>query len=464
MDNRKLIVAAILLLTCVLAFALTYLLLQSTELASVACVGVLSVGLIFAQPFIGIANYLIFLYVRPQEYVEILAGVRIMLLIGVTTFALMILHMTVKKRAIALTPGPQNLLMVWFLLAIAVSQLAHFYVMGAWEAMQDFFSTMVMFLLITNLVDNRHKLGIAVNLVVLLTLFLAGQGIYQYFTGAGIGGEELAEGRIQAVGIFNDPNDLALAFVIVVPYLFLRLVEGKKPRERVLAFLALAILVYALFLTASRGGMLSFGMLIIILLSRKFGKAQGIILGSLVMIAVFALGPRMMTISTDEASAYGRIEAWSIGMSLFGDFPLFGVGSGSFNEYHYITAHNSFILCAAELGIFGLFPWMMMIYLSIKNNNFVSRHSAKAGMSDITIYSDAVRYGLMGFAMAAFFLSRTYNDLLFILIGFSVASTHLFVKESAGKYQLIESRDFIYTFGLIVGMWMFTKVFLMLAW
>jgi O-antigen ligase len=270
--------------------------------------------------------------------------------------------------------------------------------------------------------------------------------------------------RIQGIGIFSDPNDLALALVIVLPYLFLKLVERAKPWEKILAAAAMLVLVYALYLTSSRGGMLAFGVLMLILFSRRYGILPGIILGSVLMFAVFVVVPRMMTISMDEASSYGRVEAWGLGLDLFEQFPFFGVGTGSFTEYHFRTAHNSFVLCAAELGVFGLLPWIMLIYLSIKNNHFVSRNTTEAHMEEVLIYADTIRYGLIAFVLGAYFLSRTYSELLFVLIGLSVATTQIFVEDSEEKYKLVERKDFVYAFLLLVAAWIFTKGFLYFAW
>lgn len=464
MKNRKIIIAAIWLVTCVLAFALSYLLLKSTSLAMMAYLGILGVAMIFAEPFIGLVNYLLFLYVRPQEYVSGMTGMPIVLMVGVVTLGLMVFRMAVMKRRIEVTRAPQNLLIVWFFLAIVASHFAYLYLQGAMNSAMDFVPTMVMYFLITNLVTSHRKLKFTVNLVVVLTLVLAAQGVVQHFTGVGFGGQETYKGRIQAVGIFSDPNDLALALVIVLPFVFLKLVERAKPWEKLLAVLAMGLLVYALYLTASRGGLLSFGVLMIMLLSRKYGKVPGLIAGGVVMLAVFVVGPRMATISTEEASTYGRVEAWGLGLDLFEQFPLFGVGAGNYTEYHFRTAHNSFVLCASELGMFGLFPWVMMIYLSIKNNHFISKHMREARMEDVAIYADTVRYGLIAFILAAYFLSRTYSELLFILIGLSAAITHMFVAESPEKYKLVERKDFVYAFFLVVAVWAFTKSFLFFAW
>jgi O-antigen ligase len=321
-----------------------------------------------------------------------------------------------------------------------------------------------MYLLIANLVNTRRRLGIVINLIVILIIVLALQGIVQYFTGTGFGGQETYEGRIQAIGIFSDPNDLGLALVMVLPFVFLKLLDRSKPWEKLLALLAIGVLTWALYLTQSRGGLMAFGALMMILFSRRMGKVLGYGIGGLAMVALFVLGPRMSTISTEEASAYGRIQAWGLGVDLFEAYPLFGVGYGNFTEYHFRTAHNSFVLCMAELGMFGFLAWTMLIYLSIKNMMSLAHHYTQTGQRQMALYADTVRYGLVAYCLGAYWLSRTYSELLFIMVGLCAAMTHIFVSASKDKYVLIERKDFLYGFLLAVGAWLFTKAFLYMAW
>jgi len=464
MTNRRLVLAGALVGASALTLFLSLLLLQASALAVVAATALLGAIVLLIDPFIGLVNYLLFLYVRPQDYMPGLMGAPIMLLLSAATFVLMILHMAIYQRTIVLAKSPQNALVLWFLAAIAASHLAHMALSATLDETLNFLPTVVMYFLIANLVNTPGKLKFTVVLLVLLTTVLAAQGLVQYFTGAGLGGQETFDGRIQGVGIFADPNDLAIALVIVLPWMFLKLFESPSALERVFSALVMAVLVYALYLTASRGGLLAFAVLMMILLMRRFGRGLGLVAGGLVLMAVFVLGPRMSSISTGEASAYGRVQAWGIGLDLFESHPLFGVGARSFTQYHFRTAHNSYVLCAAELGIFGLYPWVLAIYLSIKNNQYIARHLQGSALRDAALYVDTVRYGLIAFVLAAYFLSRTYNELLFILLALSAAITHIFTVHSDQRYVLIERRDFAYGLLWTIAGWLMTKLFLYAAW
>lgn len=464
MGRRRILIFGTLAVISLLAFLLVWLLLQSVNLALVVFGAIVGGAVVFTEPYIGLIIYLVFLYIRPQDFVPAMQGMPIMLALGAVTTGLMFLHMAVKQRRIILTDAPQNWLMLWLFAAVFVTNMVHMLVPNAIEQVTDFIPKLVMYLLIANLVTTHRRLKGIINLIVFLTLVLCFSGVMQHLTGVGFGGMDAYKGRIRAIGIFNDPNDLAMALVIALPLLLLKLIERVPPWQRILATLATGFLVYTLMLTESRGGLIAFAVLIMIMFARRFGNAIGAAVGGVVLVAVVALGPRMGTISTEEASAYGRIQAWSLGLDLFQQFPLFGVGAGQFTEYHFRTAHNSFVLGIAEMGVFGMLPWIMLIYLTIKNSAFIGKHLRDAGMQDIGIHVDTVRYGLIAYCLSAYFLSRTYSELLFILVGLGAAITQMFVSASGERYVLIERRDFVYGLLIIVGCFLFTKVFLIFAW
>ncbi len=464
MANQRVVVATTMLGVCLAAFGVGYLLLQSTSFGLAAAAALIGMVVIFVDPFVGLVMYLLLLYTRPQDYVLALQNMPIMLALSAATFVLMILHMAVRHRTIAFARVPQNFLMLWFYAAIIMSHAVWMNPARTVEAAMDFLPTLVMYFLVATLVSSNGKLKFTVNLMVMATLFLAVTGFIQYFTGVGLGGKETYEGRIQSVGIFSDPNDLGLALVVVLPFFYLKLTEYSPLWQKPLALIGLGTIMVALFLTQSRGGILALGVVLVLLLTRKLGRTFGLVAGGIVFLAIFALAPRMGTISTGEASAHGRVEAWSVGLDLFEAYPLFGVGAHNFTEYHFRTAHNSFVLCATELGMFGLYPWIMLIYLSIRNNEFIASEVRRTRMRDVAVYVETIRYGLIAFATGAYFLSRTYNEVLFLLVGLSAAVTNIFVRDSGERFALIEKRDWINGLLWTAGAWVLTKMFLILTW
>jgi putative inorganic carbon (HCO3(-)) transporter len=452
MTARNRNVTVMLLVAAAAAFLISLVLLQSEKIAIAAYAAGLGVGMLLIEPFTGLVNYLVFLYLRPQEFVPALMGRPVMLIIGGATCAFMAVHYALIRRKIPLARAPQNVLMLLFAGAIVLSHLSHLYLHGALDSGKAFLSTLAMYVLIVTLVRSETKLRVTLYLMVILTLFLAGQGIYQFHVGTGIAGQTMIDGRIRGIGIFADPNDLALTFLIVMPFVFFTLLDSRSLLVKLQSIVIIVVLVYPLFLTGSRGGFLSLAAVAFLLFIRRFGLRAGSIVGILLVAALFAFGPdRLSQLSPEEASAAGRIEAWGRGLELFSANPLFGVGAGMFLEYHVRTAHNSFVLCASELGLFGLYVWLMLIVVSMRNLFFMSTEARNSQMTSFALLGDSLLFAFVAFITSAFFLSRTYNELLYILIGLSVSATGLFIERTGERYTLIERKDFIYTGVILIA-------------
>src|SRR5215470_15453283 len=136
--ERRVILVATFVGVCVLALAFTLVAMKSLPIAIAGWGAVVGLTMLFIEPFIGLVNYLAFLYIRPQDFVPALQGMPIMLMLGVGTAGLVFLHRAVRHRALVLAPVPQHLFVLWFYVAIVVSQMAHMRLHGALTASLEF--------------------------------------------------------------------------------------------------------------------------------------------------------------------------------------------------------------------------------------------------------------------------------------------------------------------------------------
>ena len=67
----------------------------------------------------------------------------------------------------------------------------------------------------------------------------------------------------------------------------------------------------------------------------------------------------------------------------------------------------------AELGFVGFFVWMLLIVTSFAETLQVER---RAREGEFAFYGRVMQLSLVGFFAAAFFLSRTYNEVLYIIL------------------------------------------------
>lgn len=82
--------------------------------------------------------------------------------------------------------------------------------------------------------------------------------------------------------------------------------------------------------------------------------------------------------------------AWGTGLMLIRTHPIFGVGYERFTEFNDITAHNSVVVCSAELGFVGLFFWILFALPTVREMLFtgylVKNTKKDSDSEDVTPY------------------------------------------------------------------------------
>jgi O-antigen ligase len=193
-------------------------------------------------------------------------------------------------------------------------------------------------------------------------------------------GVDLVEGyRARWLGLYADPNHLAMALVAVVPMGASAVVFGRSRFLRALSLVAGGLAVAAIVLTHSRGGALGLALALTLwaMTGPRKGPALGAVMAVLVAVALFA--PRTFWERTGsvadfhaDASALGRVHAWEVAEGVSRDRPLIGVGVGAFvrawrdyapeeARHTAFVAHNVFLAVLAELGVVGLVLFLVLV-------------------------------------------------------------------------------------------------------
>ncbi|HEY0163043.1 MAG TPA: O-antigen ligase family protein [Edaphobacter sp.] len=166
--------------------------------------------------------------------------------------------------------------------------------------------------------------------------------------------------RLRGMAFINDPNDFSQVMVSLIPCLFFFWKKRNILLNIPLVLAPVGILIFGMFLTHSRGGIIALLAVLLFGARRKIGTIPAAIIAAGGFAATMAIGwSGGRNVNVEEGS--GRMEAWATGLDLIKSHPLFGVGLGRFSEYFFITAHNTVVVCAAELGMFGLFWWVMFV-------------------------------------------------------------------------------------------------------
>lgn len=245
-------------------------------------------------------------------------------------------------------------------------------------------------------------------------------------------GAEVAEGgvgrgpgwivRIRSFGFLSDPNDLAQALVSVLPMLFALRGPGRAVRNALLVWLPAAGLLYAVALTRSRGAIPALGLLLFLAFRRRLGRTLSLSVGLLGGVAAVFFGfAGGRALSVDD-SAEGRLEAWAAGLDMLKSSPIWGVGHGAFTDHHPLVAHNSFVHCFAETGLVGYFLWLSLLVLTLRGLKRVQESAPATDEGrEARRWAQAAHLSLTGFLAGAFFLSRSYGVMLFLLLGLGTA-------------------------------------------
>jgi putative inorganic carbon (hco3(-)) transporter len=383
--------------------------------------------------------YLICVFIRPQDWVPAVYAWPLIYITSIATIVVLLLESAGKPAGQRLVKAPQSGLMLGFFLTILMSHIVHTYFAGLSESFNKFLPTFILFFVILNAIDTERKLKFTVWFIILVMFILVFQGIYQLKTGYGWAGQPITTQfgetqpmifRINWVGIFNDPNDLALTFVIAVGFILPLIFSRINFVLRLINTAILGCLGYGIYLTNSRGGQLALLATVFFFFARKTKKfLLGGIMGGLGALVILALGPsRMGALSTSEESAANRMDLWYEGILLFKSNPIFGVGHGMFMEELPQTAHNSYVLAFSELGFVGLFLWVALIYISMKGLLLVQSRDER-----LKDYALGIQSALVGFCSAAFFLSRTYVILPYMLFAMAGSTVWLSSRHPEGQ-------------------------------
>ena len=387
--------------------------------------------------------YLLLVLIRPQDYQDLqtegmLPWQQLALLGAGVSWLLS------SRKGIS---TPQHVLLFGFLPILMLSSIANGWFGGALVQLEDFGPVVLAFCVLSATLTSPGRVRRVMATFALCAAVLSLHGIEQAELGMGWTGVELSQGtRIHYVGIFNDPNDLGMLFVMCVPMAVYMAYSGLAGLLRKAFWLATAgVLVYGIYLTDSRGTLLALLAALGTYVWLRRGLVPATVLGVVALAGVMMLPSRMQELSASEASAAGRVDAWYQGIHMFTANPLFGIGPGNFADNNAnLTAHNSFVLVLAETGIIGFTAWLAFIGYCFRMMYVVVRQRARVPGAlpearpdpaverqwhDDKAVAVTLLVSLVAFFVAAFFLSRSYVIVLYLLAALV-----------AGHYQQLRQR------------------------
>ena len=246
---------------------------------------------------------------------------------------------------------------------------------------------------------------------------------------------------------------LGLAIMALVQFL----AHGTR-RERALHLVAMACAMYGALLTQSRGPLLAFApifLLLVLLHAKRCGRwrASLLLIGAVCAVAVAAtfgmrgemvarfqaIGPEVSRFDESRATrgaVVERLEMWRTAARAFKEHPLAGIGVGRFDEYtnreiaagrsheaigRYNQPHNEYLEAAATGGVPGLLVLLAVFLVPLR---YFCRHALDP--DDEVALPAAMGIGLIGLYMlcaltdAVFYRVMTQSFYFFLVLGLAL--------------------------------------------
>jgi putative inorganic carbon (HCO3(-)) transporter len=298
--------------------------------------------------------YVTLIYVRPAEIVPAWATIPFVDILTVISAIIAVFSVALKPRRLFDLPQDKLLLAFWATMMISSFKI---WLSGVYMAFLAFMPVVFAYFLIRAGVQSPRQLRGLIYLLMALNVFLAVNGIVQYHTGVGLGNVGLVLDRIYGTGIFNDPNDLGMTFVMSVPlFLFAVGRAGTGFVTRALSLAGLCAVLLALYYTNSRGAIVGLAAAMVCLALLRYKTMAGTIAAvALLGVIAVAAPSRGSEMDAGESSAQSRIQSWAEGWNMLKSHPLTGVGFDQYLDHHIRVAHNSFVHTFAALGLIGAF-------------------------------------------------------------------------------------------------------------
>jgi putative inorganic carbon (hco3(-)) transporter len=330
----------------------------------------------------------------------------------------------------------------------------------------------LIFALMVNTLTSPERVRRFTWVLVLATTYIAFRAVFDYLRGFNL----VENGRVMGAvgGMFENPNDLALNMVAILPLSVLLALRSDSVTGRLFAIAAAFLMIGATIASQSRSGFLGLAAMMVflsILVGRKSPRV--VAAGALAVLLALPLVPpsywqRMSSITDDSRDETGSRQARRVllgeAWKAFLENPLTGVGAGNFVAYDpqgrtesWKEAHNVLLQVASELGILGIGVFLFLIYRAMFAGRQTSRLLLRAigvvrkrrwgatapesppqvvtvsEAAYLDAHSAAITAAVAGWFFSALFASVAYNWTFYYLLALAVAPREILLDRLAGR-------------------------------
>ena len=398
--------------------------------------------------FLCLSAFYVVYCARPEDWLHVLSVIPLAKITGIAAILAFLFSAGRGKRRFKDVPKESYYLLAMIEVLLFASAISPIWRGGAISRTLDFSKVYVVwvltFLLVTDLAKFRR-------IVFIQTVSVSVISVVSIIKGRGTD-------RLDGIlgGIYSNPNDLAFAIVLSLPFCLMFLLSTKSFFRKALWIAASLVMLRALFMTASRGGIITLvvaGTACMWHFGVKGKRLYLIAASGLVVVVLFAsagstLTDRFTSIWSDpvdldtrrERTARGSFEEREYVMARAIDgikeYPILGMGTRNFEVYSGIwrEVHMTYLQIMVEGGTISLLLYLIFIGIGFRNLKWLRRR--KDLSPEMKLFSGALHSSLIGFVVGALFSPEAYQFFPYFSVAY-VAALVAYVKESDQEKSLI---------------------------
>lgn len=408
-----------------------------------------------AISYAGLFVFTIVLYFRPQEYISALAKAPIAIVPAILMLLAFIPTQLGMEGTLTVRPREVNLALLLCLLSALSIPLAIDPYQG-WSMFADTcLKDIVLFIVIVNVVRTERRLRILLYLVLIATFIICVQSINDYRQGK-LAVEGYRISGNSTGGMFENPNDLAVQLVIMLPIAVALFLSTRNVIKKMLFAVSAISSLMTIVLTYSRGAFL--GLLASsIVMAWKLGRHNrflvfGIFLVIVILFLTLAPGQywtRVFSIFDARLDAFGssnaRSELLKQSFLVALRHPLFGIGIGNFPlvSTRAQVTHNSYTQVAAEIGFAAAVIYTMFIVAPLKRLRQIESDTATRSTREASRFyylSVGLQASLVAYMIGSYFTAVAFYLYIYYLVGYAICLRRIY-QASEAKGTVTQSSE-----------------------
>lgn len=259
-----------------------------------------------------------------------------------------------------------------------------------WMRIPTMVGLYVLYLIVSSYAIKREEFETILFFMICGGVCAAGFSLYAYYF---LGASYVDSERLSLIvgERAEDPNQFCFALSISLALLMDKFLVSNKRVLKAVYLVGLAIVLYALLVSSSRGGLLGITAIVFTFaISRLKGKRPLIIAVSLMIFISLILLPEVFferispsAIQSQTVTQGDRLSIWKVGLDMFKDSWFLGKGIDGFptsypfysGTFRLFGPHSNYVGMSVELGIVGILLFLVSMYkhLGLLRRRFIYR-------------------------------------------------------------------------------------------